>query len=40
MHYTAYLFRAYHLHEELLAPPFTRRAGAGVHGGTVPDGMR
>jgi hypothetical protein len=39
MHYIAYLFRAYHLHEELLGPPFTPAQVAAFTAGTVPDGV-
>jgi hypothetical protein len=39
MHYIAYLFRAYHLHEELLGPPFTYEQVQAFTAGTVPDGM-
>lgn len=39
MHYIAFLFRAYHLHEELLGPPFTPEQVALFSAGTVPDGM-
>ena len=38
MHYIAHLFRAFHLHEELLAPPFTREQVAAFSAGTVPGG--
>lgn len=38
MHYIAHLFRAYHLHEELLGAPFTPAQVAAFSAGTVPDG--
>lgn len=38
MHYIAHLFRAFHLHEELLDPPFTPAQVAAFTAGTVPDG--
>jgi hypothetical protein len=38
MRYIAHLFRAYHLHEELLGPPFTPAQVALLTAGTVPDG--
>lgn len=39
MHYIAFLFRAYHLHEELLGPPFTPEQVVALAAGTVPDGI-
>jgi hypothetical protein len=39
MHYIAFLFRAYHLHEELLGPPFTPDQVRLISAGTVPDGL-
>jgi hypothetical protein len=38
MRYIANLFRAYHLHQELLGPPFTPEQVAPFASGTVPDG--
>ena len=38
MRYIARLFRAFHLHEELLGPPFTPEQVALFAAGTVPDG--
>ena len=38
MHYVAHLFRAFHLHEELLGPPFTVEQVKAFTAGTVPDG--
>jgi hypothetical protein len=38
MHYIAHLFRAFHLHEELLGPPFTPEQVRAFTAGTVPDG--
>jgi hypothetical protein len=39
MRYIAHLFRAYHLHEELLGPPFTAATQVALFtAGTVPDG--
>ena len=38
MHYIAHLFRAYHLHDELLGPPFTAQQVQAFAGGTIPDG--
>ena len=38
MHYIAHLFRAFHLREELLGPPFTPEQVAAISAGTVPDG--
>ncbi len=38
MRYIAHLFRAYHLHEELLGAPFTPEQVALLMAGTVPDG--
>jgi hypothetical protein len=39
MHYIAFLFRAYHLHEELLGPPFTDEQVRSFSSGIVPDGV-
>ena len=38
MRYIAHLFRAFHLHEELLGPPFTVEQERLFAAGTVPDG--
>jgi hypothetical protein len=38
MHYVAHLFRAFHLHEELLGPPFTPEQVEAFTAGEVPDG--
>jgi hypothetical protein len=38
MHYIAHLFRAFHVHEELLGPPFTAAQVQAFSAGTVPDG--
>jgi hypothetical protein len=38
MRYISHLFRAYHLHEELMGPPFTAAQVAMFSAGTVPDG--
>jgi hypothetical protein len=38
MHYIAHLFRAFHLHEELLGPAFTAQQVRAFEAGTVPDG--
>jgi hypothetical protein len=38
MHYIAHLFRAFHLHDELLAPPFTPEQIEAIAAGTIPDG--
>ena len=38
MHYIAHLFRAFHLHDELLGPPFTPEQIEAFTAGTVPDG--
>jgi hypothetical protein len=38
MHYVAHLFRAFHLHEELLSPPFTPEQIEAFTAGVVPDG--
>lgn len=38
MRYIAHLFRAYHLHEKPLGPPFTAEQVARFTAGTVPDG--
>ena len=38
MRYIAALFRAFHLHEELLGPPFTTEQVTMFTAGTVPDG--
>ncbi len=38
MHYIAHLFRAYHLHDELLGPAFTERQVLAFTAGTIPDG--
>jgi hypothetical protein len=38
MRYIAHLFRAFHLHEELLGAPFTAEQVAAISAGTVPDG--
>ncbi|HUR84542.1 MAG TPA: hypothetical protein VMY78_04295 [Solirubrobacteraceae bacterium] len=38
MHYIAHLFRAFHLHEELLGPPYTPEQVAALSRGTMPDG--
>jgi hypothetical protein len=38
MRYIAHLFRAFHLHGELLGPPFTAQQVAAFTAGTVPDG--
>jgi hypothetical protein len=38
MNYIAHLFRAYHLHEELLGAPFTAAQVRAFAAGTVPDG--
>ena len=38
MRYIAHLFRAFHLHEELLGAPFTAEQVAAFSAGTVPDG--
>jgi hypothetical protein len=39
MHYIAHLFRAFHLHEELLGPPFTAVQVEAFTAGRVPDGV-
>ena len=39
MHYIAHLFRAFHLREELLGPPFTPEQVAQFSAGRVPDGL-
>lgn len=39
MHYISFLFRAYHVHEELLGPPFTPDQVSAFTAGTVPDGI-
>lgn len=39
MHYIAHLFRAFHLHEELLGPPFTAAQAQAFTVGRVPDGI-
>ena len=39
MHYIAHLFRAFHVHDELLGAPFTNEQIAQFSAGTVPDGM-
>lgn len=39
MHYIAHLFRAFHLHQELLDPPYTPEQVAAFNLGTVPDGV-
>ena len=38
MNYIAHLFRAYHLHEELLGEPFTAAQVRAFAAGAVPDG--
>jgi hypothetical protein len=38
MRYIAALFRAFHVHEDLLGPPFTAQQVAAFTAGTVPDG--
>jgi hypothetical protein len=38
MHYIAHLFRAFHLHEELLGPAFTAAQVEAFAAGIVPDG--
>jgi hypothetical protein len=38
MRYIAHLFRAYHLDDELLGPPFTLAQVEAFAGGTIPDG--
>jgi len=38
MHYIAHVFRAFHLHEELLGPPFTPEQVEAFTAGRVPDG--
>jgi hypothetical protein len=38
MRYIAHLFRAFHLHEELLGAPFTAAQVAAFTAGTIPDG--
>ncbi len=38
MRYIAHLFRAFHLHDELLGPPFSTEQVAAFAAGTVPDG--
>jgi hypothetical protein len=38
MRYIAHLFRAFHLHEELLGPPFTAAQVEAFAGGGIPDG--
>ena len=38
MNYIAHLFRAFHLHEELLGEPFTAAHVRAFAAGTVPDG--
>ncbi|MDX6719683.1 MAG: hypothetical protein QOJ63_1937 [Solirubrobacteraceae bacterium] len=38
MHYIAHLFRAFHLHEELLGPAFTAQQAQAFQAGTVPEG--
>ncbi len=38
MRYIAHLFRAYHLHEELLGPPFTPTQVQAFASGEIPDG--
>ncbi len=38
MRYIAHLFRAFHLHDELLGPPFTTEQVAAFSAGRVPDG--
>jgi len=38
MHYIAHLFRAFHLHDELLGEPFTAAQVRAFAAGTVPDG--
>jgi hypothetical protein len=39
MHYIVHLFRAFHLHEELLGPPFTAAQVQAFMAGRVPDGV-
>jgi hypothetical protein len=38
MHYIAHLFRAFHLHDELLGPPFTPEQIEAITAGRIPDG--
>jgi hypothetical protein len=38
MHYIVHLFCAFHLHEELSRPPFTREQVMSFSRGVVPDG--
>jgi hypothetical protein len=38
MHYVAHLFRAFHLHEELLGPAFTAQQVRAIEAGAIPDG--
>jgi len=38
MHYIAHLFRAFHLHEELLGPAFTQAQVQAFQAGTIPGG--
>jgi hypothetical protein len=38
MHYIAHLFRAFHLHDELLGPAFTEQQVLAFTAGAVPDG--
>ncbi len=38
MRYVTHLFRAFHVHDELLGPPFTPEQVAAFTAGSVPDG--
>lgn len=38
MHYIAHLFRAFHLHNELLGPPFTPKQVQALTAGRIPEG--
>lgn len=38
MHYIAHLFRAFHLHDELLAAPFTPEQIQALMAGRIPEG--
>ena len=38
VHYIAHLFRAFHVHEELLGPAFTQAQVQAFQAGTIPDG--
>ena len=38
MHYIVHLFRAFHLHDELLGPPFTPEQIETFAAGRIPDG--